>query len=189
MRRTRRSLWKFCHRYRGDTRYEYLRLHRDASCHRYGVYNRSARKLTRLRLSLTKSPPSGRSANQCEMSRSTAAPASPKKTEIAVNETTALKTSDDGRKPTETDSPTHQSDDSALNKTEVTLVEETAPERVETPRKEIVRRGGRDSLSKKNTPTDKSLVEKKVRGAQKAEKPKRRVKSEKKHRKSSVTSK
>ena len=65
----------------------------------------------------------------------TAAPASPKKTEIAVNETTALKTSDDGRKPTETDSPTHQSDDSALNKTEVTLVEETAPERVETPAK------------------------------------------------------
>ena len=110
----------------------------------------------------------------------TAAPAAPEKTEIAVNETTALKTSDDGRKPTETDSPTHQSDDSALNKTEVTLVEETAPERVGTPRKEIVRRGGRDSLSKKNTPTDKSLVEKKVRGAQKAEKPKRRVKSEKK---------
>jgi len=109
----------------------------------------------------------------------TAAPASPEKAKVDVSEATVLKTSNDGRKPTGIDSPTRQSDDSALNGAEVTLVEETATERVETPdrRAQSVRRGGRDPASK-TTPANKSLVEKQARGARKQEKSTRKAISE-----------
>ena len=111
--------------------------------------------------------------------RLTAAPASPEKAKVDVNEATVLKTSNDGRKPTGIDSPTRQSDDSALNGAEVTLVEETVTERVGTPnqRAQSVRRGGRDPASK-TTPTNKSLVEKQARGARKTKTSTRKAISE-----------
>lgn len=101
----------------------------------------------------------------------TAAPASPEKAKVDVSEAIVLETSNDGRKPTGIDSPTRQSDDSALNGAEVTLVEETTTERAKTPnqRAQPVRRGGRDPTSKK-TPANKSLVEKQARGGRKTEK-------------------